>query len=640
MEALMAGLMCARCGQPLRRDDGSCRTCGTPAPHYQTTAPQPGGAPNGHYGATLSSAGAGAPFFRHEPARPPGRLNNSTRYLCAAAYLDHNFAKRVIGGLLLNRRAVAPSLNVDIGPVIWHCRRARRNLLFRNIVLYVIVLAGGHFLDQSATYASLSCAAILGSLPAARWRQRGPASKILFVIIALCVLLLLLYVIYLTLVFSRGDSFVPAHKYLTAWAKANKGKMFRIWGTFFLLPTLALGTEFAYLFLTNRILTRKLRLGALPPPDPAKRSADSRIAMVEGAQWGNIALYATDDPFIGAGYKAEPEREWSIAIRLNPADPVRQVLHTRPSTGAWIPIDPVELHRAIREKLFSLNDPRLPVSQRIVSLSVADRLVGSGALRWDSPLVDASRRMPYSTASREAVEAIIRHPQARLRYYQHVMVNDEGPPVISGDRLVLDAADLGISISAFVYAAVEGRHLYVQFILTALPPIKQEYRIIDSLPGNSSGKMLRTILKSSIRGSLRSLPVAGQMLYQAWRHRAREKRAEQEALHGDEWGFGQLGAEVSIRELAMADRLGSYIHVLDIRKYNSIIERAVLETVQDFLASKGVDISAFTDSASNVINGNVIGSVSGGTNQFGGTDSTFHQNQSGRTHKQHRPGSI
>jgi hypothetical protein len=70
----MAGLMCARCGQPLRRDDGSCRTCGTPAPHYQTTAPQPGGAPNGHYGATLSSAGAGAPFFRHEPARPPGRL--------------------------------------------------------------------------------------------------------------------------------------------------------------------------------------------------------------------------------------------------------------------------------------------------------------------------------------------------------------------------------------------------------------------------------------------------------------------------------------------------------------------------------------------------------------------------------------
>jgi len=105
MEALMAGLMCARCGQLLRRDDASCRTCGTPAPHYQTTAPQPGGAPNGHHGAAPSYAGADAPFFRHEPARPPGRLNNSTRYLCAAAYLDHNFAKRVIGELLLNRRA-------------------------------------------------------------------------------------------------------------------------------------------------------------------------------------------------------------------------------------------------------------------------------------------------------------------------------------------------------------------------------------------------------------------------------------------------------------------------------------------------------------------------------------------------------
>ena len=42
----------------------------------------------------------------------------------------------------------------------------------------------------------------------------------------------------------------------------------------------------------------------------------------------------------------------------------------------------------------------------------------------------------------------------------------------------------------------------------------------------------------------------------------------------------------------MDDRLGSYIHVLDMQKYNRIIERAILETVQDFLASKGVDRKA------------------------------------------------
>jgi hypothetical protein len=340
--------------------------------------------------------------------------------------------------------------------------------------------------------------------------------------------------------------------------------------------------------------------------------------MVEGAQWGNIALYATEDPFIGAGVTAEPEREWSIAIRLDPADPARQVLHTRPVNGEWVPIDPVELHQAIHEKLRSLNDPRLPVNQRITSLSVADRLVGSGLLHWDSPLVDMSRRMPYSHASREAIDAIIRHPQARLRYYQHVAVNDEGPPVTVGNQLVLDAADQGISISAFVYAAVEGRYFYLQFILTALPPIKPEYRVIDFLPGLSSGTMLKMTFGESARRFLGA--TAGSLfgLIRAWRLWASERGIEREAMRAGDLAAGDLGARVSVRELGMAARFGSYIRRLDVQKYNRIIERAVLETVQDFLASKGVDISAFTDSAFNIINGSVIGSISGGTNNITG----------------------
>src|SRR5262249_10149003 len=89
----------------------------------------------------------------------------------------------------------------------------------------------------------------------------------------------------------------------------------------------------------------------------------------------------------------------------------------------------------------------------------------------------------------------------------------------------------------------------------------------------------------------------------------------------------QLGAEVSVRELGMDDHLGSFIHVLDVEKYNSIIARAVLETVQDFLASKGVDVSAFTDTAATVINGNVIGTISGGSQQIGGAGSHFSQRQ-------------
>jgi hypothetical protein len=92
-----------------------------------------------------------------------------------------------------------------------------------------------------------------------------------------------------------------------------------------------------------------------------------------------------------------------------------------------------------------------------------------------------------------------------------------------------------------------------------------------------------------------------------------------------------------VRELGTANRIDSHIGRLDVEKYHKIIERAVLETVQDFLAAKEVDISAFSDSALNVINSTVIGSVSGGTNQFGGSGNTVNQQEADRRRRRHPP---
>jgi hypothetical protein len=640
----MAGPVCGntQCNQPLSSDDVFCGFCGTPVPRPESTTRWPGTAhqydeaPNGQGDTAPPPAGAGVSFFSHEPPRQRGPLNNATRYLCAAAYLDNDFAYRVIRKLLATRRAVAPSLNMDIGPVIFHCQQARRNLLIRNIVLVAIVVIG-LFVSLPAAFSFLTYTFLLGwLLPRLKWRQRRLTEKVMVVFVLFAAWTVLGFISFAIALATNAVSFTSAFgsgSSLGSSTASATGQGLTSAVTFVLLLAFAWGTEAVYNFFIFRILIEHLRLGA-PPPGTAHDRPDGRIALVEGAQWGNIALYATEDPFIGTGDEAEPEREWSIAIRLDPADPARRVLNSRSSTDKWVPIDPVEVHQAIRDKLHSLNDPRLPANERINSLSVADRLVGAGALRWDSPLVDAGRLTPYSHASPEAVRAIIRHPQARLRYYQHVVVNDEGPPVTVGDQLVLDAADQGISVSAFVYAAIEGRHFYLQFILTALRPIKPEYRIIDLLPAMSSGKLLRMVLWRSTRRFFAATAGSLSGIVSAVGLRVREQRIEHEAMHagqfaGGKLAVGQLGAEVSVRELGMDDHLGSYIHVLDVQKYNRIIERAVLETVQDFLAGKGVDISAFSDSAINVINGNVIGSVSGGTNQIGGAGSTFSQQHAG-----------
>lgn len=74
------------------------------------------------------------------PARPP---TEATRYLCAAAYLDREFADRIVERVLHERhRAVAPSYGVELHAVVRHCIAARRRNLVRALALTTLLLVG------------------------------------------------------------------------------------------------------------------------------------------------------------------------------------------------------------------------------------------------------------------------------------------------------------------------------------------------------------------------------------------------------------------------------------------------------------------------------------------------------------------
>ena len=239
-----------------------------------------------------------------------------------------------------------------------------------------------------------------------------------------------------------------------------------------------------------------------------------------------------------------------------------------------------------------------------------------------------SRKTPFSEAAPEAIDAVIRHPQAALRYYQKVSVSDEGPPVISGGRQVLDGVDQGIAVSGFVYVAVEGRMFYIQFVRTALTPIRGEYQIIDTRAARSAAGVAWVALKTMWAAIIFS--PAG--IYEAIRTWWRERRYEKEFSPSDGSVFGDFGAQVSVRELGAAGSFGTHIRELDVEKYTRIIERLLMDTVLDFLAEKGVDISAFANSAASIIDGDVyhIETVSGGQNQFG-RESVYNEAPAGGT---------
>jgi hypothetical protein len=81
-----------------------------------------------------------------EPAMPPvggPRWTETTRLMCAAAYLDSTFAQEVIEEIVDEPfRAVQVPAGVDVTPVVRHCLAARRQKTIRDLVLLgIFVLA-------------------------------------------------------------------------------------------------------------------------------------------------------------------------------------------------------------------------------------------------------------------------------------------------------------------------------------------------------------------------------------------------------------------------------------------------------------------------------------------------------------------
>jgi phage gp45-like len=74
-----------------------------------------------------------------------------------------------------------------------------------------------------------------------------------------------------------------------------------------------------------------------------------------------------------------------------------------------------------------------------------------------------------------------------------------------------------------------------------------------------------------------------------------------EAKSANDFIFTDIGARISVREFGGSAAARNHIQVLDTAKYVKIVQRLVLDTVLDFLDDKGVDTSAYKESASAII---------------------------------------
>jgi hypothetical protein len=635
---------CVNCGSALTPEDIFCGACGTaasaadrggaprakpvqvdtrrPGPAWGTSVPvppatspvaqgtsgtgwwQPGGEP--------AEVTPGA-FFGHAASQPGGPLSNATRHLCAAAYLDPMYANKVISELAASHRAVAPSLGIDLVPIIRHCLSARRAQLLRDVLLTILLLAG-LYLATVPTIAILVVSLCLSALPTGQWDHRSVGIRVLAILgIALVAAAIVVFYLVGSLFNSAGGGAAPNFGPVAA----GVGTVFVVLALLVLAGMILVG----YSFSMFRTFSDRLRPGAGAGRfERASDGIEARIAEVAGAQRGNMTIYSGENPFIGTGPRALGEN-WSIAIELDRAPgPGKTSSRAAQKSDSYVPIDPVELYQAIRARLLKVRDDELPENERISALSVHDHVVGDGHCRWDSPVVDQARAISHSQASPEAIDALIRHPAAGLRYYLRVCVSDEGQPVWVRRREVIGSTDQEVAVSAFIYVAVEGRMFYLQFVPTILPPIRDEYHLVDRLPKVTSNEfMIRVILHAArtsfsdiVRSPFRAIETTWRMISEQWSYRSEIKSA------GD-YIFTDIGSRISVRELGGANSPRTYIQILDTAKYTRIIQRLVLDTALDFLTDKGVDTGAYRQSANAIISNSYtihgsVGSLATGNN--------------------------
>ena len=631
---------CGECGFTLGEDDQFCGNCGTPAPNGRaarsalatetrawggTTPPAVSSpAPGGRWGQpppvsaltaqrdrprpappAQAHTALSARFFGHAAGRPTGRPSNPTRYLCAAAYLNPWYANQVVGELVASHRAVAPSVDIDLGPIVRHCLHARRIALIRDAVLTCLLVAG-LILALVPTIAVLAISFGLGMLRGPAWQRRSVGAKVgvvagIAVVLVGVVVLIGIIAVVSQLSNAATSGSLPG----TAAAPGPLSGLGAIVAELVAFLVLMAATVAIHTYAKYRTLSDQLRPDAQPTRfSPSSPNVEARIAQVEAAQWGNVTLYAGENPFIGTG---KIDRAWSLAIELDRARPASHEASLLPASRRYVSIDPVELHQVIRERLIKLNDPKLPVNERVSALIVEDHIIGEGLRSWDGPLLDPAEKVPYSQADPEAIAALTRHPQAGLRYYQRLSVSDRGQAVHSAGQEVIAGVDQEVAVSAFVYVAVEGRMLYLQFVTTVLPPIQHRYHIIDRLPKSTSSSFMTKVLletATSMFGDLIGAPI---LLFRTLRLIMREQQSfAEEASSSEEYLFGDVGTRESVRELGASSSPHTYIQVLDSIKYTKIIERMLTDTVFDFLRAKGVDTSAYVSSVAGVVNNSTL----------------------------------
>ncbi|GAA2673635.1 MULTISPECIES: hypothetical protein [Actinosynnema] len=524
------------------------------------------------------------PAERLAPAR-----DEVTRYLCAAAHLDPEFADSAVREFLGSpNRAIPPSPGVDSEAVLREALAARGRRVLRDAALLLLLVVA------LLTEPLVVVLWLLVGLPFA-FRKPDPrraGKQQQGVLIALGVMGV--FLVYVLIALEEYNS--PRSRYAREpeLIPGVDGEFFVLAAIFFLLALLLL---LADRFAVHNLVFTSFQRGNFTGAKRTRSwfgewrfSADNVRAREKGLEVlrraavpddrPRIVVYRGERPFVGTGLVYDP---WSLALTLDPAD----------EPGRPVDVDLGELYEALAHGLTELVGPSsLSPSGRLTGLRATEQVVASAAElanRVDDPratgLLPGAHGRPPHTLPAERADGVAREPQEWLRYFRCFQVE-------SWDRQLV--------VTWYLHLGCDDGRLYVEWTPTVLMPVRAVYKDIDATRPTPL-KPVREALARAL-----SLPLTA---FSRARRLVSRLVGPSRSLSPSE----RYGAESSLRELGAGDEVLDYFQRADLERYAKLMDRQLLRTLGRYLERRGVTTTEFMRQATQVADRHIHikGSVSG-----------------------------
>ncbi|GAA2914224.1 hypothetical protein GCM10020221_07420 [Streptomyces thioluteus] len=512
----------------------------------------------------------------------PAHRTEATRLLCAGVYLDLDFRRRVIEELWEHReRPVAPSLGIDVAPVLGHALRARGQDAMT--AFFLVVLWAGF---AACDYAYVSTADPAG-LPFG-----------LDLPMVWCLMYAVVSMVYWLAQVGAGrggSAYVVDNRTLQSGLTGHGSmRAVKVVGSCGLLSAyweLAIeamadgaGNWPAVVFpllLTVPVWFHRIWVASVMREElcwrawikDVPRIVPNRPALVEAIdreQCSQLLVYDASRPFIGMGQPGEP---WFFALELK---------RRAGADAATAPLTAREVLELIRPHLRDLQGPDEAVTyDSLKGLDMTELVCVPPKWRRNEVPYDPVK---VGQCLREALEG-------GGEWHRHFLWVRVG------------AWKQDVVVSVLVRVHTQGGMLVVEVAPHVLMPVRLEYRAVDAIGERGEGGLLGWIR------ALRTAHAAGfAAVVSTWRACSDGCRswfaAAQRALPDS--------PAASVRELGSADRL-SLFQEMDASRYIRTVQDRVVSGVRDALRSRGYETDEFEQQVVQLGAGSVyIGAMSGG----------------------------